>query len=132
MREGDILVIWKLDHLDRFLKFLIEFITSLHDRHIGFNSFTENIDTTTPGGKLIFHMFGALAEFERGEDRADARRDWMLTKSNFCGGSTTRNKRQSRRSSHRFVSPAQPSIATSAQLTNDSGMLAAVIDRAVD
>jgi DNA invertase Pin-like site-specific DNA recombinase len=65
MRDGDILVVWKLDRLGRSLKFLIEFITSLHDRHVGFKSLTENIDTTTPGGKLIFHVFGALAEFER-------------------------------------------------------------------
>ena len=64
-REGDNLVVWKLDRLGRSLKHLIETVTTLNNRHIGFQSITEHIDTTTSGGKLIFHMFGALAEFER-------------------------------------------------------------------
>jgi len=64
-REGDTLVVWKLDRLGRSLKHLIETITALNDRKIGFRSLTENIDSTTSGGKLIFHIFGALAEFER-------------------------------------------------------------------
>src|SRR5205807_5392311 len=65
VREGDTLVVWRLDRLGRSLKHLIETITSLNNRKIGFKSITENIDTTTSGGKLIFHIFGALAEFER-------------------------------------------------------------------
>lgn len=65
LREGDILVVWKLDRLGRSLRHLIDTITKLKDRNIGFISLTENIDTTTPGGKLIFHIMGALAEFER-------------------------------------------------------------------
>src|SRR3954470_19051107 len=65
LREGDILVVWKLDRLGRSLKDLIARITELQNRDIGFKSLTENIDTTTSGGKLIFHIFGALAEFER-------------------------------------------------------------------
>src|SRR5512133_1550387 len=65
LREGDILVVWKLDRLGRSLKHLIETITGLNNRKIGFKSITESIDTTTSGGKLIFHIFGALAEFER-------------------------------------------------------------------
>ncbi len=65
LRPGDTLVVWRLDRLGRSLKHLIETITTLHDRQIGFKSITENIDTTTSGGKLIFHIFGALAEFER-------------------------------------------------------------------
>src|SRR5919202_2006352 len=65
LREGDTLVVWRLDWLGRSLKHLIETIAALQQRHIGFKSITENIDTTTPGGKLIFHVFGALAEFER-------------------------------------------------------------------
>src|ERR1700737_1955748 len=63
VREGDSLVVWKLDRLGRSLKHLIEIITKLNNRKIGFKSITENIDTTTSGGKLIFHIFGALAEF---------------------------------------------------------------------
>ncbi|MFL5253063.1 MAG: recombinase family protein [Rhodopila sp.] len=65
VRVGDTLVVWKLDRLGRSLKDLITRITKLNDRKIGFKSLTEQIDTTTSGGKLIFHIFGALAEFER-------------------------------------------------------------------
>src|SRR5512147_24180 len=64
VRPGDTLVVWRLDRLGRSLKHLIETITGLNNRKIGFKSITENIDTTTSGGKLIFHIFGALAEFE--------------------------------------------------------------------
>jgi len=65
VRKGDTLVVWRLDRLGRSLKHLIETITQLNNRNIGFKSITENIDTTTSGGKLVFHIFGALAEFER-------------------------------------------------------------------
>ena len=65
LREGDTLVVWKLDRLARSLRQLIETVEDLHERCISFISLTENIDTTTPGGKMIFHVFGALAEFER-------------------------------------------------------------------
>lgn len=65
VRPGDVLVVWRLDRLGRSLRYLIETINQLNDRGIGFQSLTEQIDTTTPGGKLIFHIFGALAEFER-------------------------------------------------------------------
>jgi DNA invertase Pin-like site-specific DNA recombinase len=65
VRVGDTLVVWRLDRLGRSLKHLIETITRLNNRKIGFKSITQNIDTTTSGGKLIFHIFGALAEFER-------------------------------------------------------------------
>lgn len=65
MRAGDTLVVWKLDRLGRSLKHLIETVSLLHNGGIGFRSLTEQIDTTTSGGKLIFHVFGALAEFER-------------------------------------------------------------------
>jgi DNA invertase Pin-like site-specific DNA recombinase len=65
VRPGDSLVVWRLDRLGRSLKHLIETITDLSSRNIGFKSTTENIDTTTSSGQLIFHIFGALAEFER-------------------------------------------------------------------
>jgi DNA invertase Pin-like site-specific DNA recombinase len=65
LRPGDALVIWRLDRLGRSLQHLLETISNLQQRAIGFKSLTENIDNTTPGGKLIFHVFGALAEFER-------------------------------------------------------------------
>ena len=65
VRPGDSLVVWKLDRLGRSLKHLIETVTVLSNRGVGFRSLQEVIDTTTSGGKLIFHVFGALAEFER-------------------------------------------------------------------
>ena len=65
LREGDSLVVWKLDRFGRSLKDLIAWMTTLQEKGIGFQSLTEKIDTTSPGGKLIFHIFGALAEFER-------------------------------------------------------------------
>ena len=65
IRNGDVLVVWRLDRLGRSLPSLIELITQLDNRSVGFKSLTEQIDTTTSGGKLIFHVFGALAEFER-------------------------------------------------------------------
>jgi DNA invertase Pin-like site-specific DNA recombinase len=64
-RKGDTLVVWRLDRLGRSLQHLIETIKDLDKRKVGFKSITENIDTTTSGGKLVFHIFGALAEFER-------------------------------------------------------------------
>lgn len=66
MREGDQLVVWKLDRLARSVRQLIETVEDLEARDIGFRSLTENIDTTSPGGRLVFHLFAALAEFERG------------------------------------------------------------------
>ena len=65
MRDGDILVVWKLDRLARSLKQLIETVEGLEQQGVGFRSLTEAIDTTSAGGKLIFHIFGSLAEFER-------------------------------------------------------------------
>ena len=65
MREGDTLVVWKLDRLARSLKQLMETVETLEGKGMGFQSLTEAIDTTTAGGKLVFQIFGALAEFER-------------------------------------------------------------------
>lgn len=65
LREGDTLVVWRLDRLGRSLKHLIEFVYYLESKGIGFKSLHESIDTTTSTGKLVFHIFGALAEFER-------------------------------------------------------------------
>jgi len=65
MRPGDTLVVWRLDRLARSMKQLIETVEGLENREVGFRSITESIDTTTSGGKLVFHIFGALAEFER-------------------------------------------------------------------
>ncbi len=65
MREGDTLVVWRLDRLARSLRQLIETVEEMEGRGVGFRSLTESIETTTSGGRLIFHIFAALAEFER-------------------------------------------------------------------
>lgn len=65
MRAGDTLVVWKLDRLARSLKRLIETVEDLEACEIGFRSLTENIDTTTSSGRLVFHIFASLAKFER-------------------------------------------------------------------
>jgi DNA invertase Pin-like site-specific DNA recombinase len=65
LRTGDTLVVWRLDRLGRGLKHLIESIDELHAREVGFRSLNEAIDTTRPACRLQFHIFGALAEFER-------------------------------------------------------------------
>ena len=65
IRPGDTLVVWRLDRLGRSLRNLIDQFTALHERGIGFKSLQETIDTTSSGGRLVFHVFGALAEFER-------------------------------------------------------------------
>ena len=65
LRGGDTLVVWRLDRLGRSLKHLIETVTTLHGRDIGFRSITEGIETETSGGRLVFHLFACLAEFER-------------------------------------------------------------------
>lgn len=64
-RENDIIVVWRLDRLSRSLKDLIEMVALLDSRKIGLRSLHESIDTSSSSGKLIFHIFGALAEFER-------------------------------------------------------------------
>jgi DNA invertase Pin-like site-specific DNA recombinase len=66
LKQGDTLVVWKLDRLARSLSHLIETVERLHEMGSGLRSITEAIDTATTGGRLVFHIFGALAEFERG------------------------------------------------------------------
>jgi DNA invertase Pin-like site-specific DNA recombinase len=65
LRAGDTLVVWRLDRLGRSLAHLIDTIRDLQERAVGFRSLQEQLDTTTSGGKLVFHVFGAFAEFER-------------------------------------------------------------------
>lgn len=65
LRDGDTLVVWKLDRLGRSMTHLLQTVSDLEGRGVGFRSLTENIDTTTPTGRLVFHIFGALGQFER-------------------------------------------------------------------
>jgi DNA invertase Pin-like site-specific DNA recombinase len=65
VKAGDCLVVWKLDRLGRSLPHLLNIVTGLRDRDVGFRSLTEQMDTTTAQGELLFHIFGALAQYER-------------------------------------------------------------------
>ncbi len=65
LRKGDVVIVWKLDRLGRSLRDLVSLMSTLQDLGVGFKSLQDNIDTTTPIGKLNFHLFAALAEFER-------------------------------------------------------------------
>ncbi|WP_430516481.1 recombinase family protein [Escherichia coli] len=65
LREGDVLIVWKLDRLGRSLSHLLRIIEDLKIRGIAFRSLTESIDTTTPHGSFLFNLFGTLAEYER-------------------------------------------------------------------
>ncbi len=65
LREGDTLVVWRLDRLGRSLQELISLVNGIRAKGADFKSLTENMDTNTSGGKLVFHFFGALAEYER-------------------------------------------------------------------
>lgn len=65
LRPGDVLVVWKLDRLGRSLSHLIDIVTGLRQRGIGFRSLTEAVDSTTAMGELLFHIFGSLAQYER-------------------------------------------------------------------
>ena len=65
VRAGDCLVVWKLDRLGRSLSHLLTIVTSLKEKGVAFRSLTEQMDTTTPHGELLFQLFGALAQYER-------------------------------------------------------------------
>lgn len=79
-RSGDTLVVWKLNRLARSMKQLIDTVEDLRSRNIGFRSLTEALDTTTAQGRLVFHMFGALAEFERSLIRERTRAGLLAAK----------------------------------------------------
>ncbi|MGJ9414411.1 recombinase family protein [Aeromicrobium sp. CF4.19] len=65
LRPGDTLVVWRLDRLGRSLKHLVQLVGELGQREVEFRSLMESIDTTTPTGRLTFHLFASIAEFER-------------------------------------------------------------------
>ena len=70
VQPGDILIVWKLDRLGRSLSHLLTIVNGLREQHVGFKSITEGMDTTTPSGEFLFHVFGALAQYERALTRS--------------------------------------------------------------
>jgi DNA invertase Pin-like site-specific DNA recombinase len=73
VRPEDVLVVWKLDRLGRSLSHLITIVNTLKEQGVAFRSLTEGMDTTTPSGELLFHVFGALAQYERAVTQERAR-----------------------------------------------------------
>ena len=120
LREGDTLVVWRLDRLGRSLKHLIETVTALKQQDIAFKSITENIDTSSATGQLVFHIFGALAEFERNLiiERTMAGLDAARARGRKGGGrglTTQRGKSPQQKSSivtgqSQFLKSAKPCI----------------------
>ena len=96
IRKGDTLIVWKLDRLGRSLKQLIEVVNDLNKRGVFFKSLRENIDTSSSGGKLTFHLFGALAEFERDiiRDRTKAGLDAARARGRIGGRPKAMNDKQ--------------------------------------
>ncbi len=96
LREGDILVVWKLDRLGRSIQHLIQTVKNLSNQQVGFKSLQENIDTTSSGGKLIFHIFSALAEFERDiiQERTQAGLKAARARGRMGGRPPSLNKKQ--------------------------------------
>jgi DNA invertase Pin-like site-specific DNA recombinase len=86
VREGDTLVVWRLDRLARSIRELIQTLENLERRGIGLRSLTEAIDTTTAGGRLVFHIFGSIAEFERALIRERTRAGLVAAKARGVHG----------------------------------------------
>ena len=100
LRQGDVLTVWRLDRLGRSLKHLIEIVGKLEKKKIGFKSLQESIDTTTTPGRLIFHIFGALAEFERN-----------LIKERTCAGIAAARARGKRGGRPKALGPKKKELA---------------------
>jgi len=119
LREGDCLVVWRLDRLGRSLKHLIEVIEGLERRGVGFISLQEGFDTTTSGGRLIFQIFGALAEFERNLIRERTRAGLKAARARGRkGGRKKKLSGQQVRSMKKMADAGQHTIAEICQTFN--------------
>ena len=107
LREGDTFVVWRLDRLGRSLKHLIEIVTALQQQRIAFQSLTENINTSTATGQLVFHLFGALAEFER----------HLITERTMAGLHAARAR--GRKGGRPQLNPSAPKVAMAQKLYAD-------------
>jgi DNA invertase Pin-like site-specific DNA recombinase len=121
LRPGDVVVVWRLDRLGRSLKNLIGLVEELADRGVGFRSLNENIDTTTANGKLIFSIFGALAEFERAllRERTQAGLASARARGRVGGRPTVMNAKKIEKASKLYDSK-QHTVAEIAEMLNVS------------
>ncbi len=99
LRQGDVLIVWRLDRLGRSIRDLIDWVNHLEEEGIGFKSLQESIDTTTSSGKLVFHIFAALAEFERNliRERTNAGLEAARARGRLGGRKKTLNKDERKR-----------------------------------
>lgn len=120
LEPGDTLVVWKLDRLGRSVQHLVAVVNTLGQAGIGFRSLTEGIDTTTNGGRLVFHIFAAIAEFERGliAERTQAGLDAARAKGHY-GGRPPALTREQQALARRLHGEDQ-SVATIARLLGTS------------
>lgn len=116
LRAGDTLVVWKLDRLARSMKQLLQVVDQLKERNIGFRSLTEAIDTTTAAGELFFHIFGALAQFERSiiRERTNAGLKAALARGRR-GGRPTRVKAEDIQAALALLSDPEISVRKAAE-----------------
>jgi DNA invertase Pin-like site-specific DNA recombinase len=110
LRQGDTPVVWRLDRLGRSLKHLIETVTVLKQQGVAFKSITENIDTSTATGQLVFHIFGALAEFERN----------LITERTMAGLEAARTR--GRKGGRPRLNSAAGKVATAKKLYRDRAL----------
>lgn len=117
IKPGDTLMVWKLDRLGRSLQHLISVIENLGANGIGFRSLSEAIDTTTAGGKLVFHIFGALAEFERGLIGERTRAGLMSAKKRGRRlGRPNRLTQEQLNHAHKMIESGQETVSGMAQI----------------
>ncbi len=112
LRRGDTLVVWRLDRLGRSLRHLVDTVGVLEERGVGFRSLTESIDTTTPGGRHVFHVFAALAESERDLIRERTHAGLAAARARGRRGgrrSVTRSSRWRGRCTTQVSTPCRPS-----------------------
>jgi len=108
LRKNDVLIVWKLDRLGRSLQHLLEIVNNLETQGVGFTSLTEAIDTTTSTGKLIFNIFGSLAEFERSliQDRVKAGLEVAKKKGRIGGRPSALDEKQKEMAITMFIGGA--------------------------
>jgi len=130
LRKDDTLVVWRLDRLGRSLKDLVEIMQSLEDRGVGFRSLTESIDTGSAGGKLIFHIFGALAEFEHSLIRE--RTMAGLSAARARGRKGGRKPKLSKADVRKAAAMLRDPLVTKAEVAEHFGVTRVTLNKALD